>query len=129
MMSFLINTAIYFAAALVGIIAADAILSGFSVTGWISYVTVAIIFAVIQAVPAPFIAKMAEKNAPAFMGGIGLVSTFVSLLITSLVAGSLSIDGASTWLAATVIVWLFAAVAAFLLPFLLVKKIVNERRD
>ncbi len=129
MIRFLINTAIYFAAALVGIIAADAILPGFSVTGWISYVTVAIIFALIQAVLAPFIAKMAEKNAPAFMGGIGLVSTFVSLLITSLIAGSLTIDGASTWLAATVIVWLFAAVAAFLLPFLLVKKVVNERRD
>ena len=50
MIRFLINTAIYFAAALVGIIAADVILSGFSVTGWISYVTVAIIFALIQAV-------------------------------------------------------------------------------
>ncbi len=129
MIRFLINTAIYFAAAFVGIIAADAILSGFSVTGWISYVTVAMIFALIQAVLAPFIASMAEKNAPAFMGGIGLVSTFVSLLITSLIAGSLTIDGASTWLAATVIVWLFAAVAAFLLPFLLVKKVVNERRN
>ena len=129
MIRFLINTAIYFAAALVGIIAADVILSGFSVTGWISYVTVAIIFALIQAVLAPLIASMAEKNAPAFMGGIGLVSTFVSLLITSLIAGSLTIDGASTWLAATVIVWLFAAVAAFLLPFLLVKNVVNARRD
>lgn len=129
MIRFLIRTAIYFAAAFIGIIAADAILPDFSVTGWVSYVTVAIIFALIQAVLSPFIGKLAAKNAPAFMGGIGLVSTFVALLITDVVAGSLTITGAGTWLAAAVIVWLFAAIAAFILPFFVVKKAVNNRRD
>ena len=129
MIRFLIRMAIYFLSAFIGIIAADAILSGFSVSGWTSYVVVAIIFALIQAVLSPLIGQTAERSAPAFMGGIGLVSTFVALAITSLISGSLTVDGFTTWIAATVIIWLFGAIAAFILPLLLVKKVVNERRD
>lgn len=47
MIRFLIRTAIYFASALIGIIAADLILSGFTVTGFTSYLVVAIVFALI----------------------------------------------------------------------------------
>jgi uncharacterized membrane protein YvlD (DUF360 family) len=129
MIRFLIRTAVYFASALIGIIAADVILPGFSVTGFTSYLVVAIIFALIQAVLSPLLGQMAERNASAFMGGIGLISTFVALVLTNLLLNSLSIDGASTWIAAAVIVWLFGAIAAFLLPFLVVKKAVNERRN
>jgi uncharacterized membrane protein YvlD (DUF360 family) len=120
---------IYFLSAFIGIIAADAILSGFSVSGWTSYVLIAIIFAVIQAVLSPLIGQMAERNAQAFMGGIGLVSTFVALVITNLISGALTIDGVTTWIAATVIVWLFGAIAAFILPYFMVKKAVSNRRD
>ncbi len=129
MIRFLIRTAVYFASALIGIIAADVLLPGFSVTGFTSYVMVAIIFALIQAVLSPLLGQMAQRNASAFMGGIGLISTFVALLVTSLLLDSLSIDGAGTWIAAAVIVWLFGAIAAFILPFLVVKRAVNERRD
>lgn len=73
--------------------------------------------------------QMAERNASAFMGGIGLISAFFSLVITNLLLNSLTIDGVTTWIAAAVIIWLFGAIAAFLLPFLVVKKAVNERRD
>jgi uncharacterized membrane protein YvlD (DUF360 family) len=129
MIRFLINTAVFFASALIGIIAADLILSGFTVSGWTSYVVVAIIFALIQAILSPLIAKMVRKNASAFLGGVGLVSTFVALLLTSLLTSSLTIDGATTWVLATLIVWLFTALAAFLLPFLVVKRVVEERRS
>lgn len=129
MIRFLIRTAIFFLTALVGIVAADVILTGFSVAGWTSYVSVAIIFALIQAVLSPLIGKSAERRAPAFMGGIGLVSTFVALLVTNLVSDSLRVDGASTWIAATVIVWLFGAIAAWVLPLILVKRVVQDRRS
>lgn len=129
MIRFLIRTAIYFASALIGIIAADLILSGFTVTGFTSYIVVAIVFALIQALISPALGQMAQRNASAFLGGIGLISAFVSLIITNLLLNSLSIDGVTTWIAAAVIIWLFGAIAAFLLPFLVVKKAVNERRD
>jgi uncharacterized membrane protein YvlD (DUF360 family) len=128
MIRFLIRTGIYFLSAFIGIVAADLLLSGFSVSGWTSYVVVAITFALIQALLSPMLGQMAQRKASAFMGGIGLISSLASLVITNLLLNSLTIDGLGTWLAAALIVWLFGAIAAFILPFLLVKKVVNERR-
>ena len=129
MIRFLIRLVIWFLAALVGIIAADLLLSGFSVSGWTSYVVVAAIYAVIQSLIAPLMNQYTERNARMFMGGVGIFSTFVALFITNLISGALTINGIGTWILAAIIVWLFGAIAAFLLPFLLVKKVVNERRD
>ena len=129
MIRFLIRLVIWFLAALVGIIAADLFLSGFSVSGWTSYVVVAAIYAVIQSLIAPLMNQYTARNARMFMGGVGIFSTFVALFITNLISGALTINGIGTWILAAIIVWLFGAIAAFLLPFLLVKKVVNERRD
>ena len=98
-------------------------------SGFTAYVVVAVIFAVIQAILSPLIFKMVVKNASAFSGGVGLISTFVALLITVLLTAGLTINGVTTWILATLIVWLFTAIAAFLLPFLVVKRVVEERRS
>ncbi len=127
MIRFLINTAVFFASALIGIIAANAILDGFTVDGATGYLTVAIIFALIQAILSPLILKTVHNNASAFTGGVGIISTLIALIVTNLITEDLSIDGLSTWILAALIVWLFTAIAAFLLPFLVVKKAVDER--
>ena len=129
MIRFLIRTAIYFVAALIGIVLADIFLSGFNVSGWLSYVWVALIFGVIQAVLQPILGQISERNAPMLTGGIGIISAFVALGITNLIAGALTIDGFATWLAAAVLVWLGGAIAAFVLPFIFVKNRVQERRS
>jgi uncharacterized membrane protein YvlD (DUF360 family) len=129
MIRFLIRTAIYFLAAFIGIIIADIFLSGFNVSGVLSYVWVALIFGVIQAVLQPLLAQVSERNAPMLTGGIGIISAFVALGITNLISGALTIDSFGTWLAAAVLVWLGGAIAAFLLPFLFVKNRVEERRS
>jgi len=129
MVRFLIRTAIYFVAALIGIVLADIFLSGFNVSGWLSYVWVALIFGVIQAVLQPLFGQISERNAPMLTGGIGIISAFVALGITNLIAGALTIDGFATWLAAAVLVWLGGAIAAFVLPFIFVKNRVQERRS
>lgn len=129
MIRFLIRTAIYFLSAFIGIIAADLILADFSVSGWTSYVWVAIIFALVQAVLSPLIGNVVSKNASAFSGGVGIVSSLVALAVTNVVASSLTVTGGiTTWILAALIVWVFGAIAAFILPFLLVKKVVSERR-
>ena len=77
----------------------------------------------------PSIGSMTQRKAKSFMGGVGLISTFIALFLTSLISGYFSIDGALTWIGATVVVWLFGAIAAWILPFFLVKRAVNNARD
>ena len=124
MIRFLLRTLIFAASAALGLLAADLMLDGVSVTAS-GFVITVVVFAVLQSVLSPFIAKMVARYAPAFLGGIGLVSSYVALLIASLVGSSLTIDGVSTWVLATIVVWLVTALATFLLPFVLLRKAVD----
>ena len=45
------------------------------------------------------------------------------------VDGGFSISGVVDWIAATVIVWVVSLLAVFILPFLGLKKYIEERRD
>jgi hypothetical protein len=128
MIRFLIRTAIFFLSALVGLAVADLILDGFRIDVG-SYIFVAVIFALLQGILSPLILKMVHKNANAFIGGVGLVSTFVALFITNIISDGLTITGVATWILATLIVWLAGAIAAFVLPFFMAKKVVDERRN
>ena len=72
--------------------------------------------------------KMGIPFAP-FLALGALVATLVSLIVTDWVSDGLSIDGTGTWIAATVIVWLASLLAAVILPYLGLKKYLDERRD
>jgi putative membrane protein len=107
-----------------GLWVASLILDDMSISGT-AFVIAVVIFTVLTAILQPLITKMATQNAPALQGSSALVTTFLSLLITELVSDGLSIDGLSTWIFATVIVWFFTMIAAWLLPLFLLK----EARD
>lgn len=121
MVRFLIRAAIFLASAAIGLLVAALVIPGVSVrvTGFILAV---VIFAVAQSVLAPFFAKMANRYASAFLGGIGLVSTLVALILASVLTSGLTISGIGSWVAATVLVWLVTAVATVLLPVVFLKK-------
>ena len=87
-----------------------------------AFVIAVVIFTVLTAVLQPLVTKIAVQNAPALQGSSALVTTFLGLLITDLVSDGLSIDGALTWVLATVIVWLGALLAGVLLPLFLFKE-------
>ncbi|HBS09356.1 MAG TPA: hypothetical protein DEA69_11230 [Microbacterium sp.] len=75
---------------------------------------------------------MAKRNAPALLGGIGIISTLVALVIVVLIPrGGISIGEpfVLTWILAPVIVWLVTALATWLLPMVFIKKKVEERRS
>ena len=91
------------------------------------FIIAVVIFTVLTIVLQPLITKMAMKNAEALQGSSALVSTFVALVITALVSDSLNIDGVTTWIFATVIVWLITMVAGVLLPILFLKKAVDAK--
>lgn len=128
MIRLLIRAAINLVSAAIGLLVANAVLDDLEVTRS-GFVITVVIFALAQAVLSPFILVVVKRNAEAFLGGVGIVSTLVALWVASLFGDALTISGFSTWLIAAVIVWLAAALASFLLPFILLKAGVESARE
>lgn len=126
MIRFLLRIAIFLGSSAIGLLAAAWLVPGVSVSAW-GFITAVVIFAVAQAILSPFFLKMASRYASAFLGGIGLVSTLVALILASVLTHGLSIRGIGSWIAATVVVWLVTAVATVVLPALFVKKKVASK--
>ena len=74
-------------------------------------------------------ANAAERSAPALVGGVGLITTLIALIITTLISDGLSISGLGTWIGASLIVWIVTMLATLLLPVILVKTGVDKRRE
>ncbi|WP_396655423.1 hypothetical protein [Microbacterium sp.] len=131
MFRILIRALIWLVAAFLGLVAAALLLPGFSLhweSAW-GIVLAVVIFAVLQSVLAPWLLNITRRHARALIGGIGLVSTFVALLVAVLIpAAGIGIDGPIAWIVGTLIVWLVTAVATWLLPGLFLRKQVQERR-
>lgn len=117
----LLNTAVFLGSSAIGLLVASWLVSGVTLRP-LGFLTAVVIFTVGQAILSPFFLKMASRYATAFLGGIGLVSTFAALFLASLFSSGLSIRGVGSWIAATVVVWLVTAVATVVLPALLRKK-------
>jgi hypothetical protein len=129
MIRLLLRLAVFLGSSALGLLAAWLLLRpdfSMQVQG---FVVAVVVFALAQSVLAPFIATMARRYAPAFLGGIGLVSTFVALLLATLLGHGLAITGVSTWVLASLVVWLVTALATFLLPALLLKEKLGRQRD
>ena len=128
MIRMVVRALVFLASAAVGLFVAAALVDGVRV-GTSGLLTAIVVFAVLQSVLAPFFATVAARNAPAFLGGIGLLTTFVALFTASQLTTGLSISGGvGTWIAATVVVWLATAVATLALPLLLAKAGLESRR-
>lgn len=112
----------------VGLLAASILIDGFSIDA-LSFVIAVIIFSLATTILGPLITKIALTSAPYLMGGIALVTTFVGLVITNLVSNGISINGISTWLFATLIVWLFSLLGNLLLPLVLFKQVLEDHKE
>lgn len=96
------RAAIFLVSATIGLLVAKFSLDDMSIDAS-SFIGVVLIFAVLQSVLAPSIAKMTARNAPAILGATGLISTFI--------------------------VWLTTMAATLLLPLILVKLGVQRARE
>ncbi|GAA2858946.1 phage holin family protein [Microbacterium arabinogalactanolyticum] len=126
MIRFLIRAAISLGTSAVALLVCFWVLPDFGLSLG-GFLTAVIVFAIAQAVLSPFIFNVARKHASAILGGIGLVSTFVALLIASLFPGGLHISGVATWILSTLIVWIITALGTWLLPLIFLKKTVTKR--
>ncbi len=112
----------------IGLLVAAWLLDGFSMTAT-AFVIVVLIFSALKFVLDPLILKMSIQYVPALRGGIALVTTLVSLVITSLITDGLQIEGLDTWVLATLIVWLFGVIASLLLPIFVLKNVLSDDDD
>ncbi|MFW0787448.1 phage holin family protein [Gordonia sp. CPCC 206044] len=129
MIRILVRALVYLISAAVGLLVATWILDDMTVH-WGGFLFAVVIFAAAQLILGPFITKFVAKNAEAFLGGVGLVSTFVALLLATLLGSDgIEIDGVTTWIAATVVVWVVTALATLLVPYLLVKAGIRQARE
>ena len=128
MIRLVVRTAILLGANAVGLIVAAAVLDGMELDVT-AFIVAVVIFTVALALMTPFLASVLRRNrsSASALGGVALIATLVSLIITDLLSDGLSIDGVGTWIAATVIVWIASLLAAFLLPYLGLKKYLEER--
>jgi uncharacterized membrane protein YvlD (DUF360 family) len=123
----IVRTLVAVAANAVGLLVAAAVLDGFHLNAS-GFVLAVIIFTVVFALMQPFLISQMRGRAGRALGGVALIATFLALLITDLLSDGLNIEGVGTWIAATVIVWLAAVLAAFILPFLGLKKYLEDER-
>ena len=128
MIRLIVRTAVLLAANAVGLIVAATVLDGMRLD-FAGFVIAVVVFTVALALVQPFFAVQLRRRGSAALGGVALIATLAALIITVIVTDGLRINGAGTWIAATVIVWAAALIAAFVLPFLGLKKYLEERRN
>lgn len=127
MIRLLVRLLVVVAANAVGLLVAAALLDGMRLDA-AGFILALIIFTVVFALMTPFLASQLRNRRSAALGGVSLIATFVALLFTDLLSDGLSIEGIGTWIAATVIVWVASLLAGFILPFLGLKRFMEERR-
>ena len=127
MIRLIVRTAVALLANAVGLIVASLVLDGVDLDVT-SFIVAVAIFTIVFALMQPFLAVQLRRAGSAALGGVALIATLVSLVVTDLVSDGLSISGIGSWIAATVIVWVSALLAAFILPFLGLKKYLAENR-
>lgn len=128
MIRLLVRIAVALVANAVGLLVAAAVLDGVRVE-FSGFVLAVVIFTVVFALLQPFLIVQLRGRGSAALGGVALIATLASLIVTDLLSDGFTIEGIGTWIAATVIVWFASLLAAFILPFLGLKRFLEERRD
>ena len=122
----LISGVIYLIANAVGLLVAAGVLDDMSIDGS-TFMTAVLIFTAVEVLIQPLLTQIAVSNAGALVGSSALIATLVGLIVTEWLSDGLTIDGALTWVLATVIVWAAALLAGLILPVFLLKTRSNEQ--
>jgi hypothetical protein len=83
------------------------------------FIVAVVAFSAAQALLSLLILKLPHGYASLLLGGTGLALTVVALSLASAVTHGLAIDGAASWVATTLVVWLVTTIGAVSAPELL----------
>lgn len=108
MVRLLIRLGIFLGAAVVGLLLAALLVPAFHLH-WTGFVVAIVVFAVVQAGIEWLVRRLFHRTAPTVAGVAGLLSTFLALLVASLVSDGLSFEGVGAWIIAAVVVWVATA--------------------
>jgi uncharacterized membrane protein YvlD (DUF360 family) len=128
MVRLLIRTLIALVTSAVAFVVADIVLDGFNVSYPEGLIIPVVIFTLATVLLSPVVEAMVKQYASWASIALGLIVTWLSLLITELLTDSLSISGLSTWVFAILIVWLASIVTALVMG-LLFRSSLQERRS
>jgi uncharacterized membrane protein YvlD (DUF360 family) len=123
---FLVRTGVLLLANALGLWVASLVLDDMSIDAS-SFIMAVVIFTVALALMTPFLANQFRKSDSAALGGVALIATLVSLVVTDFISDGFTIDGLTTWVLAAVITWAGSLIAAFLLPYLGLKKYLENK--
>ena len=126
MLKFFARMALSLLANAFALLVASILLTGFAINA-LGFVVAVCIFTASTTILEPLITKIATQNAPYLLGGIALVTTFVGLLVTTIITDGLSIMGIGTWVMATLITWLATVVGSLILPRFLFKEVLGSK--
>lgn len=128
MVRFLVRLLVTLLGNAVGLVVASLVFDGFDINAT-GFILALIVFTITLALMTPFLVSVLRRNrsSSAALGGVSLIATFVALLVTDLLSDGLDISGVGTWIGATVVVWLVSLLAIFVLPFLGLKKYLEDR--
>lgn len=126
MIRLIVRTLVAVAANAIGLLIAASVLDDMHVDAG-GFVLALIIFTIAFAVLTPFFAVQLRRVGHGAMFATPLVATLVSLILADLLSDGFSISGVATWVEAALIVWLASLVAVFILPFLGLKKYMEDR--
>lgn len=129
MIRFLVNFAVFMAAAAIGLLVADIVLDDLSVTYPVGFLVAAVLFGLIQALIEPLMASITQKNAQMLTGGVGLFSALIALFVTASISDNLSVDGFTSWFVAALVIWLASMFAGFILKLTVAKRFIQQVRD
>ncbi len=121
MTRFLLSIAVSLLSSAIGLLIADWVVPGvrLSLGGFLLAV---VVFTIAQGVLGPFILRLARRYATAILGGIGLITTLVSLVLASILPGGLRISGLLAWVLAPLVVWIVTALGGWILGHLLITR-------
>jgi putative membrane protein len=111
----------------IALLVAAAVLDGFDVST-VTFPILVVEFALILLIARAAIETIVDKNAHVFSSFVGLIGAFAALVVTDVLSDGLSIDGASTWILATLIVWGGMIVADLLLGRWLFRRVAGQDR-
>jgi len=126
MVRFLVRTGVMLLANAIGLLVASVVLDGFELNG-VAFVTAVVIFTVALGLMTPFLANQLRKRQSSALGGVALIATLASLVITDVISDGFTIEGLGNWIAAAVVVWAASLLAAFILPYLGLRKYLESR--
>lgn len=114
MPKFLLGWLLSLAANAIALVICWLLLPGFNLSFPIGFIVAVVLFGIFSGFFSWLVFKLLRDKGSAVVALTGLISTFLALLLTSLLTDGLDIDGVTAWILGTLIIWLISVLIWFI---------------